>query len=279
MHVDEFSVSIEHELQADLGIRATYVRKNLRNRWTDYNAVWANNLTVPYTTTCTGCPSGYEGQTLNLATIPDDLAGSTDVIWGQTPDDGDTYSTIQLAANRRMRGGLFFQGSFDYQWRDERRRATGDSSSPLSSDPVGKGFDIGYSTDVSYQQENTTWQAKFLARYDFAHEIGTSLNLRHQSGFPFAPIHRVSIPNVGTQPIFLDDLKNNRSDNVTILDFRIDKAFSLGGNYKATAMLDIANLLNSNPDTNFVMRTGSRYGNVIQWLPGRTFKIGLRFTF
>ena len=66
---------------------------------------------------------------------------------------------------------------------------------------------------------------------------------------------------------------------MTILDFRIDKAFSLGGNYKATAMLDIANLLNSNPDTNFVMRTGSRFGNVIQWLPGRTFKIGVRFTF
>ena len=37
---------------------------------------------------------------------------------------------------------------------------------------------------------------------------GRLLNLRHQSGFPFAPIHRVSIPNVGTQPIFLDDLKN-----------------------------------------------------------------------
>ena len=58
MHVDEFSVSFEHELQADLGLRFTYVRKMLRNRWNDYNAVRANNLTVPYTTTCANCPAG-----------------------------------------------------------------------------------------------------------------------------------------------------------------------------------------------------------------------------
>ena len=70
-----------------------------------------------------------------------------------------------------------------------------------------------------------------------------------------------------------------RADNVTILDFRIDKVFNLGGKYRFTGMLDIGNLLNSNPENNFIVTTGSRFGDIIEWLPGRTFKIGVRFTF
>ena len=47
---------------------------------------------------------------LNLATIPNNLASATDVIYGQTPDDGDTYSTIQLAANPPHAGRALLPG-------------------------------------------------------------------------------------------------------------------------------------------------------------------------
>jgi hypothetical protein len=277
-YVDEFSASFEREVMPDLGVRFTYVRKMLRNRWTDYNRVRANNLTVPYTTTCVGCPPGFEGQQLNLLTVPDALAGETGVIFAQTPDDGDNYDTIQFAVNRRMRGGLFVQGSFDYQWRDELRLRTA-STSPLNADPVNKGYAINYSADVSDRQETVNWSLKLLTRYDWKYDTGFSVNLRHQSGFSWAPIHRVSIPNVGTQAIFLENLDQNRADNVTILDFRVDKVVNLGGRYALTGMLDIGNILNSNPENNFIVTTGGAFGDIIEWLPGRTFKVGVRFTF
>jgi hypothetical protein len=44
-------------------------------------------------------------------------------------------------------------------------------------------------------------------------------------------------------------------------------------------MFDLANMLNSNADTLHAVRTGGSYLNIIKWLPGRTAKIGIRFTF
>ena len=66
---------------------------------------------------------------------------------------------------------------------------------------------------------------------------------------------------------------------MNIVDFRIDKAFSFGDKYRAMIMADFYNLLNSNAETNFRLRTGATYNNIIDWLGGRTFKLGLRFQF
>jgi hypothetical protein len=63
------------------------------------------------------------------------------------------------------------------------------------------------------------------------------------------------------------------------VDFRIDKAFNFGGKYTATVMADVYNLFNSNAETNFILNTGSDYRNIIEWIGGRTLKIGLRFQF
>ena len=40
------------------------------------------------------------------------------------------------------------------------------------------------------------------------------------------------------------------------MNFRIDKSFTLGGTRKATLMLDIYNLLNADPVTNFNLLQG-----------------------
>jgi outer membrane receptor protein involved in Fe transport len=64
-----------------------------------------------------------------------------------------------------------------------------------------------------------------------------------------------------------------------LVDFRIDKAFTFGGKYRATVMADIYNLLNTNAETNFILSTGSSYNRIIEWLGGRTLQIGLRFQF
>ena len=67
-----------------------------------------------------------------------------------------------------------------------------------------------------------------------------------------------------TVPFFLEDLKNNRSETVTILDFRADKTFTFRDRYRFTAMADVYNLLNANPETNFILLTGSDFRNIIE---------------
>ncbi len=44
-------------------------------------------------------------------------------------------------------------------------------------------------------------------------------------------------------------------------------------------MLDVYNLLNANPVTNFALRTGRSFGGVNAALDARTFKVGVRYQF
>jgi integrase len=96
-------------------------------------------------------------------------------------------------------------------------------------------------------------------------------------GWPWAPIHRVPIPGSGTQAFFSEDINNNRSDKVTLVDVRFEKTFNVSGRHRLTGIVDIYNLLNSNAVTNMVLRTGRSFGTVIEALPPRTVTVGARW--
>ena len=132
---------------------------------------------------------------------------------------------------------------------------------------------------VDARQGTTNWGARLLARYTLPYDVGLSANVRHQSGWPYAPIQRVDIPGTGTnQPIFLTDLSENRSENVTIVDLRLDKAFDVGASGRVSLMLDLYNLFNSNAVTNFSLRTGDNE-RVIAALDPLAMKLGVRYQF
>jgi outer membrane receptor protein involved in Fe transport len=149
----------------------------------------------------------------------------------------------------------------------------------MVSDPLGVAFFQNHNAAVGNRQKSTNWGMRLLGRYVFPADVAVSANVRHQSGFPWAAIHRVNIPGTGTSPFFLESIQNNRSENVTIVDVRLEKAFRLGERARLTGMVDVYNLFNSNPETNFVLRTGSAFRGIIAALNPRAFKIGVRFQF
>ena len=283
--VDEFSFSFEQEFLADTSVRFSFVRKQSRNNWagpaTPYGinlAQTPERLTQNVSMPCVDCPPGFDGTTLNLRTLPDG-AEIEDVKVANAPGDPDgNYDTLQIAIDRRFSEDFFLNASFDYQWRSEMR-APSASDSPLETDPIVVGYDPGYNRDVGMNQDTTYWSFKSAARYVGPREIGLAATLRVQSGYPWAPIHTAELPNIFFASFFLEDLKRNRSDTVAILDFRADKTFAFRDRYRITVMADVYNLMNANPETNFLLLTGPDFGNIIEWLPGRTLKIGLRFEF
>jgi hypothetical protein len=290
MYADEFSFAVEHELKADTGIRFSYVRKQLRNSWANAGSPYYNPVNLARTTDlmtqnvdlpCVDCPGGFEGSTLHLRTLPPG-APTNDVQIAQAPGDTDgNYDTIQFAFDRRFSQSLFANASFDYQWRHELRSPDDNNvgTSPLSTDPIGYWWSPEYNREISQIQDTTYWNFKGGARYEAGHQLGLAGTVRIMSGFPWAPIAHPNIPSVGAQAVFLEDIKNNRSEMAALVDFRIDKAFTFGGKYRATVMADIYNLLNTNAETNFILSTGSSYNRIIEWLGGRTLQIGLRFQF
>jgi outer membrane receptor protein involved in Fe transport len=287
-YADELSFSLEHEVAPDTSVRASYVHKKLENLygvWNRAQEIPLRERGIPCGDAVFPCPADpFSGAPLHIARVPNDAAFELDVAYDTFPDSDQSWDTLQLAFTRRVVSGFFVQGSFDYQWRDELRSANQDnrlSANSLSIYQANAGSTLwqNHSLDFFYRQPNTGWGAKLLARYVFPRDIALSTNIRHQSGFPWAPIHRISIPGSGTQPVLLDDLENNRSDDVTIVDVRLEKTFVVNERHRISGMVDAYNLFNSNPVTSFAQRTGGNFGTVIAALDPRTVKAGIRWQF
>ena len=290
-YADEVSATVEHELAADTSVRLSWVRKDVNGDSGLWNVAQQTALLEGRGIACADdpdwpCPvNALTGAVLSVQRAPDDVAGMVDTRIAAFPGMAASYDTLQLAVNRRFRRGFLLQASFDWQWRDEFRSAAGEARSPLYAEPlqVGSGnrgrIWQNHGLDVDFRQRSTNWAGRLLARYTFGPGIGVSTNVRHQSGWPYALIQRVDVPGTGTnQPVFLSDISANRSDNVTLVDVRVEKALATGGGGRLTLMLDAYNLLNSNAVTNFSLRVGDDE-RVIAALDPIAVKAGVRWQF
>lgn len=278
--VDEYSVSLEHQIGNDLGIRASFVHKRQTGAWGNLNVARIGTLTNSVAVRC-GAPCASAGlsedMTLTLNGLPDGVPTS-EQLHTNAPraESAFNWSTVSLGVNRRFRNNFFWNAYFDYQWRHEGR-TPGQNTSPLTTDPYGVGWTYVYGP-VPLIQDLTNWQFKAAGRYVMPYEIGTAATYRLVSGFPWAPNLRLGVPNVGTQTIFLEE-SSRRSDTVMILDFRLDKAFALGDRAEVQFIFDLFNALNNASETNFTMRAGDNFLNPIEWIQGRTVGLSARLTF
>lgn len=280
---EEISASFETQLPGESSARVTYVRKNVRDAAPYYvsNLVtaWLGQNTVPATRT-------IDGETFNLVDVPDAIAGDTAVAYANFPDGTFNYDTIEFAYNKRVSQKFFINTSFDYQWRSDFRSSLVSngydiSTSPLSADPIGINYFVYANPATPPRQDTTTYHLQFLGRYEFPAEIGFSANYRYQSGFPYSRIIPdcgcLNLSNYGAD-FFVEPISNNRSDNVGLLNFRVDKSFQISW-AKISAMLDIYNVTNADPVTNFNLNSGPAYKRVIATLDPRVFQLGFRLEF
>jgi hypothetical protein len=282
-YTDQFNASYERQFWGEASFRMTYVRKMTRNNFATFNPARTGNFMVPVNRTIDirDFGTGVTGaQTFTLYDVPPGLP-TTNIVTNVPDLKEANYDTIQLGFNKRFAGGLFIQSSFDYQWRDELRQANSASTSPLNADPIGVGF---YQNSAAYRevgnlQKSSNWTARTMGRYVFPWDVGVGVNLRVQSGWPYARRLQASLPNAGTVFFFAEPIDNNRSEVVPILDFRVDKAFRFADRYRITLMADLFNAMNSNSVTNFVLLNGTNFNRIVATLDPRTFMVGGRFDF
>src|SRR5882762_1204386 len=291
-YADEYDASIERQFWGESSVRVAYVRKNTQNEYTAVDLSRVGQFTAPVTVPVVvrdfvnGVTGNVNLNLLDLAAAPTGNNVITNV-----PDGHYKYDTLQFAFNKRFRTGLFIQTSYDYQWRDELRGGgtpgqstsfsntlANPSVSPLNSDVLTVGFFNNPNPAVSNRQQSTNWQGRLIGRYEFVHDIGVAANFRVQSGFAYSRVYAATLPRAGTVRFYSENIENNRTDTVPILDFRIDKAFRVG-RYKLTGMADLFNATNSNAVTNFVLVNGVNYNKINATLDPRTFQLGVRFDF
>ncbi len=280
-YVDEVSVSAEHQVGADLGARVSFVHKRQTGDYGALNVARIGTLTNSQTIPCpAACDSaGFGGTSITINGLPDGVPNSRNQ-WTNWPDEFTAYNwtTISAGLNKRFRNNFFWNAYFDYQWRHEGRNPASVSGSPLTTDPVDVGPNYKYG-NVPLIQDLTNWQFKAAGRYVMPYDIGVAGTLRLVSGFQWAPRLRLAIPNVGSQYIFLGNQDQNRSDNVQILDFRVDKSFAVGDFGNLEVMVDIFNAFNNVAETNFTINAGNDFRKTIEWIQGRTIGLSARFSF
>jgi hypothetical protein len=202
-----------------------------------------------------------------IANVPDANAGAAD------------YDTVELAFNTRVGEGLFFDTSYDFTWKKDLRTPEGTSNSPLTqADPISNGyFENSYPT-IGNQQRTTASELHLSSHYELPHGVSVGANFELQSGWNYARVITVKLPNAGSQRFWLEDLSANRSDFVPFLNARVSKAWTFAG-HRLTGMVDVFNLINSNAVLNFNLANGSRYGQINGALDPRTVEVGVRFEF
>jgi hypothetical protein len=287
-HTDEISGSVEHQFWAESSVRLTYVRKNQYDFVPFYVTplipAWLGRVTVP-TRVVNVSSSGIE--TFSLLDVPASIAGQTDGAFDNWADGDFHYDTIELAFNKRFSQRFFIQSSFDHIWRNELRSAditNLGTTSPLATDPIAVQPQFTLNPSAPNRQKTTMYHAQFLGRYTFPYDVAFAVNYRLQSGFPFSRIVDESVSGTPTLNVcnvectfFVENLDTNRSEAVNLLNFRLDKSFPVGKT-KFTAMLDIYNLLNTDPATNFNLFSDD-FKRVIAVLDPRVFQVGFRFEF
>jgi hypothetical protein len=285
-HTDEIDFSVQRQFWGESSARIAYVRKMNRNQFDTYNVAREGQFTVPVTKAI--AISDIQGnstvQNFTLYDIPSSVKGVVDNVIATMPDSvnngAENFDTIEVAFNKRFGSGFFLDSSYDWTRKDALYRNLNSTSPLTQSDPISTGryYQNVYPT-VPNRQTTTGWVFHLSSRYDFPYQIGVGVNFAVQSGWNYARLVTVSLPNSGSQRFFMENLDNNRSDTVPLLNLRVDKAFSLGGNRRLTGMLDLFNITNNAAITNFNIRNGSSYNQVIQPLDPRTLELGIRFEF
>jgi hypothetical protein len=283
-YTDEISGTYEHQFWGESSARLTYVRKHqaqyLPFYFTPLIPAWMGRVTVP-----TRVTNGRE--TYNLLDVPDSLADSTSGLYDNWPDGTFDYDTVEVAFRHRFSSKFFIESSFDHIWRNELRSADiGDwgSNSPLSTDPIGVGPQLTPNPAAPNRQKTTMFHAQILGRYTFPYDVGLAVNYRLQSGFPYSRIIDGGNTDQGLNlcnfecSFFVQNLDQNRSEAVNLMNLRIDKSFPMANKTKFSVIFDAYNLLNADPVTNFNLYSDD-FKRVIAVLDPRVFQLGFRLEF
>jgi Carboxypeptidase regulatory-like domain/TonB dependent receptor len=287
------TTTFERQLAQSLSARASYVFRAQRQGWAEVDLARFNAYTIPVAFRDVG-PDNTSGtqddQILNLldraAGIPEQRFFTTPEQFGLPEFAGD-YHTVEVALNRRFNARWLLMTSFEHTWADDLRNTGAPTGNlDVARQATFTPFAAAYRTVLWNpnrrrlgQQETTYWNYKLVGRYVFPYEIGVSSSYKLQSGFNWARAISVPLPNAGSEEILAEPLNANRSEHVHILDFRVEKALKLGRVGRVTGMVDIFNILNANPVTNFRVVTGPRFKEVISILDPRIVRFGVRYEF
>ncbi len=266
----EVASFLERELMANFGMRTGFVWRGDSHKQTTLNP---NRPLSAYNVPITVPDPGPDGVAGNADDGPSftgynlDPAALALPIINMTTDNpflsqGDDHYTWEIAATKRMSDHWQLNTSYAKTW---SRAAITDGTNPNAF--------IG--TESDQRKHYTSWQAKLAGTVQLPMDFKLSPVVRNQAGIAFGRTITARM-NYGNQVIQVEPTSARRTDNVTIVDFRVEKGIGFASR-RVGLFFDLFNVLNANPEQAIVMSSGPAFLRPTVIVPPRVARIGAKF--
>ena len=283
----EFIAGTQHELAPNLGVDLNYIwRRYDRFAWSPrLNFSSADFTGHTISPACEGCGT----VSYFVATKPQ----PSPYLTTNQPDRYRNYNGLEVALSKRYASrwmgnmSVAFNNAIDYwdsaaAFQDPTNIANlnGHEYAPESG---GSGLDSVFT--------NAKWLFKANGMYSLPLRVNVAGNLQWRQGYPFP--QAIQITNrgngLGNTNVLVEPMGSTRLPNVTVLDFRVDRPFQIGGT-RFIPSIDIFNLTNANTiqsrrrtiyTYNHATGAGSVPGNandVSSIISPRVIRFGIRVT-
>jgi hypothetical protein len=122
------------------------------------------------------------------------------------------------------------------------------------------------------------WTMKLHGTYQAPFDLLLTPILRVQSGQAIGRVFTNAF-NYGTVTVLAEPIGTRHQDDIEIVDLRAEKKFTLAGRLKASGIVDLFNLFNSNAEQNTSYNSGTSFLRPLNIIPPRIVRIGARITF
>jgi hypothetical protein len=284
------TVYLERQISEGVGARVGFVYYSVNDQTNTYqNQRPASAYSVPFNfvdkgpdnitgtaddknLTFYGIPTALiSGCNANITTPTANCQYPTTQMLQNAPQNGK-YKTVEFSLNKRASHNYSLGAGFGYTWKNDY---------PLSFNNTPNGpFNYDY-RDASF---------KINGMYNAPWGINISPVYRFQAGVNFARTIVPAAPascactfsaarggSLANTTVYADAYGDNKQDNISVLDIRVEKTVNLGSAAKVRLFLDGFNMLNSYAAETLTVSTGNLYLQPTAILGPRTGRIGVRF--
>jgi hypothetical protein len=272
---DEYSVGVDRELGRRLAVSVAYVRKDGGNfiGWTDIGGQYVEQVrTLP------------DGRALPVAVLVNGTGARRFFL--TNPDDYSlSYNGLVVVAEKRRSQGWQAFGSYTFSRAAGLQPSSGTTAAGAQVSTIGPPNPLTFGRDP-----NDLTNARGRLPNDRPHifrvmgtvdvpgiDVVVAGNLQYFSGKPWAATAQVLLPQ-GDLRVLLERRGTQRLPAQTLLDVRVSKTISLGGQVRVDLLLDVLNALNdasveSLATDNFF---STNYGQPTAFVDPRRVMLGVR---
>ena len=271
---DQFSLALERQLGASVGVRITGVYARAFNSYRLQNNRRPHEVySIPITRPDPG-PDGRVGTADDPGTsftyyeYPAALLGRQfqETMLVNPAGDINTYTSFEVAAVRALSQGWQFMSSF---------------SASKTEESIGGGIPASNpNSEINTANRTWEWLGKLSGSYVLPADVMVSANFHHRSGNPYA--RTVLFTGGRTIPsivLNVEPIGTRRTPNINLLDLRIEKRFALAQGRRLAGRVNLYNTLNANTATGIQARSGPTFLRTTAILPPRLLEFSASFEF